>query len=92
MKNLLGKHAIVVGAGIGGLAAAKALSTYFEKVTVLERDALSDGPEARIGTPQARQVLFCSKAASTRSSNSFPGWKRSSKVRARSVPGPVLKS
>jgi 2-polyprenyl-6-methoxyphenol hydroxylase-like FAD-dependent oxidoreductase len=56
MKNLLGKHAIVVGAGIGGLTAAKALSTYFEKVTVLERDALPDGPEARTGTPQARQV------------------------------------
>jgi 2-polyprenyl-6-methoxyphenol hydroxylase-like FAD-dependent oxidoreductase len=56
MQNLLGKHAIVVGAGIGGLAAAKALSTYFEKVTVLERDALPAMPEARTGTPQSRQV------------------------------------
>jgi len=56
MKGSLGKHAIVVGAGMGGLVAAKALSTHFEKVTVLERDALPDGPQPRIGTPQARQL------------------------------------
>jgi glycine/D-amino acid oxidase-like deaminating enzyme len=41
MTDLLGRHAIVVGAGIGGLTAAKALSSYFGSVTVLERDAFS---------------------------------------------------
>ncbi|MGY4314208.1 NAD(P)/FAD-dependent oxidoreductase [Bradyrhizobium sp. JR3.5] len=56
MPKLLGRHAIVVGAGIGGLVAAKALSAYFETVTVLERDALPSEPIARIGTPQARQI------------------------------------
>jgi 2-polyprenyl-6-methoxyphenol hydroxylase-like FAD-dependent oxidoreductase len=56
MPGLLGRHAIVVGAGIGGLAAAKALSSFFEAVTVLERDALPSVPIARIGTPQARQI------------------------------------
>lgn len=56
MPGLLGRHAIVVGAGIGGLAAAKALSSFFETVTVLERDALPSEPIARIGTPQARQI------------------------------------
>lgn len=56
MPGLLGRHAIVVGAGIGGLAAAKALSSSFETVTVLERDALPSEPIARIGTPQARQI------------------------------------
>jgi len=50
MPGLLGRHAIVVGAGIGGLAAAKALSSLFETVTVLERDALPSEPIARIGT------------------------------------------
>src|SRR5260221_182363 len=56
MTNLLGRHAIVVGAGIGGLTAAKALSSYFGNVTVLERDALPTAPIARTGTPQARQI------------------------------------
>jgi len=41
---------------MAGLAAAKALSSFFDTVTVLERDALPSAPAARSGTPQARQV------------------------------------
>jgi 2-polyprenyl-6-methoxyphenol hydroxylase-like FAD-dependent oxidoreductase len=56
MPGSIGRQAIVVGAGIGGLAAAKALSSTFETVTVLKRDALPSAPIARSGTPQARQI------------------------------------
>ncbi|MGY3582141.1 2-polyprenyl-6-methoxyphenol hydroxylase-like FAD-dependent oxidoreductase [Bradyrhizobium sp. USDA 4341] len=56
MPNLIGNHAVVIGAGIGGLTAAKALSSFFERITVLERDELPAGPEPRVGTPQCRQV------------------------------------
>jgi 2-polyprenyl-6-methoxyphenol hydroxylase-like FAD-dependent oxidoreductase len=56
MPKTIGRHAIVVGAGICGLAAAKALSSSFETVTVLERDALPSEPIARTGPPQARQI------------------------------------
>ena len=56
MPKSFGRHAIVVGAGIAGLVAAKALSSHFAAVTVLERDALPSGPIARPGTPQARQI------------------------------------
>src|SRR5260221_9025075 len=56
MPRSIGRHAIVVGAGMAGLAAAKALSSSFETITVLERDALPSAPIARSGTPQARQI------------------------------------
>lgn len=53
---LIGEQAVVIGAGIGGLAAAGALAGHFERVVVLERDALPAAPAPRAGTPQARHV------------------------------------
>ncbi|MEW2354056.1 FAD-dependent monooxygenase [Spirillospora sp. NPDC029432] len=50
------EHAVVIGAGIAGLTAAAALAGRFERVTVLERDALPDGPEFRPGIPQSRHL------------------------------------
>ena len=47
---------MVIGAGIGGLAASKALAAGFARVTVLERDILPDSPAARMGAPQGRHV------------------------------------
>jgi len=40
MPKSLGNHAIVLGAGMAGLATAQVLSSHFSKVTVLERDLL----------------------------------------------------
>src|SRR6516165_6885788 len=50
----LGRRAVVVGAGIGGLAAAGALAKYFEQVDILERDWLPASVGSRSGTPQDR--------------------------------------
>jgi len=52
----LGKHAVVIGAGMGGLLAARALSEHYDDVTVLERDALPAGYEPRKGVPQGRHT------------------------------------
>lgn len=52
----VGKQAIVIGAGIGGLLAARALADYYDEVTVLERDALPDAHEPRKGVPQGRHA------------------------------------
>jgi 2-polyprenyl-6-methoxyphenol hydroxylase-like FAD-dependent oxidoreductase len=54
MDGLLGRRAVVVGAGIGGLSMAGALAKYFEQVEVLERDRLAASAASRSGTPQDR--------------------------------------
>ncbi|HLY80102.1 MAG TPA: FAD-dependent monooxygenase [Caulobacteraceae bacterium] len=52
----IGKRAVVIGAGMGGLAAAGALVRHFDEVVVLERDSLPDRPDHRAGAPQGRHV------------------------------------
>ncbi|WP_433277650.1 FAD-dependent oxidoreductase [Pseudonocardia xinjiangensis] len=47
-------HAVVIGASMGGLLAARALSESFERVTVLDRDELPTEPSPRRGVPQGR--------------------------------------
>src|SRR4051794_6216673 len=58
-RPLLARQAVVVGAGVGGLTAARALADRFERVTVLERDDLDDSRSAAVhrpGTPQGRHA------------------------------------
>jgi len=50
----LGQHAIVLGASMGGMLAARVLADFYQTVTVVERDALSDDPTNRRGVPQGR--------------------------------------
>ena len=49
-------HAVVLGGSIAGLLAARVLSDHFERVTLIERDAYPETPQARKGTPQASHV------------------------------------
>jgi flavin-dependent dehydrogenase len=49
-------HAVVIGASMSGLLAARALSGHFRQVTIVERDALTDEDGARAGVPQGRHV------------------------------------
>jgi 2-polyprenyl-6-methoxyphenol hydroxylase-like FAD-dependent oxidoreductase len=52
----IGKQAIVIGAGISGLAAARALADHFDRVVVLESDQLPDLATPRPGVPQGKQA------------------------------------
>jgi 2-polyprenyl-6-methoxyphenol hydroxylase-like FAD-dependent oxidoreductase len=54
-KRWKGKQAVVIGAGIGGLAAAQALADHFECVVVLERDEF-EGAMPRPGVPQGKHL------------------------------------
>lgn len=50
------KHAVVIGASMAGLFAARVLCDHFERVTLIERDQLPNEPIARKGVPQARHA------------------------------------
>jgi 2-polyprenyl-6-methoxyphenol hydroxylase-like FAD-dependent oxidoreductase len=50
----LGERAIVVGGGLAGLSAARALSDRFRQVVILDRDELPDSGTARPGVPQGK--------------------------------------
>jgi len=52
----IGKQAVVIGAGISGLAAARALADHFDRVVVLESDQLPDLATPRPGVPQGKQA------------------------------------
>ncbi|MFB6615993.1 FAD-dependent oxidoreductase [Streptomyces sp. NPDC085524] len=50
-------HAVVLGAGIAGLLAARVLADRFARVTLVERDELAEAaPSFRPGLPQSRHV------------------------------------
>ncbi|WP_405832590.1 hypothetical protein [Streptomyces sp. NBC_00105] len=50
-------HAVVLGAGVAGLLAARVLVERFGRVTLVERDELpEDAPAFRPGLPQSRHA------------------------------------
>jgi len=69
----LGKHAVVMGASITGLLAARVLADHYESVTVVERDELSDSPENRRGVPQGRHLHGLLMRGSQVLDELFPG-------------------
>ena len=82
-----GDHAVVIGASIGGLCAARVLSDFYDRVTVYERDELPAGPANRSAVPQGRHVhlLMARGAAGVR--RAFPGSARRHGRRGRADSG-----
>ncbi len=79
------KHAVVIGAGMAGLTAARALAAHFEQVTVLERDRLADAAAQRPGTPQALHVHGLLAGGLNALTELFPGFE-DDLARAGAVP------
>ncbi len=84
-STLIGKQAVVIGAGMGGLTAAGALADRFDQVVVLERDTLPLEPAYRAGTPQARHVHALLLSGQRALSELFPGFEQDL-ARAGAVP------
>jgi 2-polyprenyl-6-methoxyphenol hydroxylase-like FAD-dependent oxidoreductase len=69
-----GRDTVVIGAGVGGLTAAGALSESFDRVVVVERDHLPDGPTHRKGVPQAHQTHVLMPLGRQCVEDVFPGF------------------
>ena len=52
----IGEHAVVIGGSVAGLLAARALTEAYDRVTVIDRDALPDGVAGRRAVPQGRHA------------------------------------
>jgi 2-polyprenyl-6-methoxyphenol hydroxylase-like FAD-dependent oxidoreductase len=69
-----GDHAVVLGASMGGLLAARVLADFYTKVTVVERDTLPADPQNRRGVPQGRLIHAIQARGTSILDELFPGF------------------
>ena len=69
----VGDHAVVLGAGIAGLLAARVLADAYRRVTVIDRDALPATPGSRRGVPQGRHAHLLVSGGTQLLDELFPG-------------------
>src|SRR3981189_1342268 len=72
-RGKIGDHAVVLGASMAGLLTARALSDFFDTVTVVERDVLPDNPVNRRGVPQGRHAHALPSRGAQALEKLFPG-------------------
>lgn len=66
-------HAVVIGSSMAGLTAARVLTDYFNRVTIIERDRLPNAPQFRRGVPQARHAHTLPLRGQQLLEQKFPG-------------------
>jgi 2-polyprenyl-6-methoxyphenol hydroxylase-like FAD-dependent oxidoreductase len=69
----IGDHAVVLGAGMAGLLAARVLADAYQRVTVVERDPLPETGEHRKGIPQGRHAHVLVPRGTQILNEHFPG-------------------
>jgi 2-polyprenyl-6-methoxyphenol hydroxylase-like FAD-dependent oxidoreductase len=69
----LGQRAVVLGASMGGMLAARVLADFYQTVTVVERDVLPDDPTNRRGVPQGRHAHALLRRGGQIIDELFPG-------------------
>src|SRR5215468_2396413 len=73
MKRI-GERAVVIGASMAGLLAARALADFYGTVTVLERDTFPVSDLPRKGVPQGRHAHGLLARGRSVIERFFPGW------------------
>ncbi len=66
-------HAVIIGASMAGLCAARVLSDHFPRVSVYDRDALPDLPVDRSAIPQGQHVHLLMARGAHELEGLFPG-------------------
>ena len=84
------KHAIVLGGSMAGLLAARVLSDHFERVSLIERDALPARAEQRRGVPQGRHTHGLLASGGNVLEKLFPGISQAL-VQAGAVTGDIMR-
>jgi 2-polyprenyl-6-methoxyphenol hydroxylase-like FAD-dependent oxidoreductase len=72
-KANAGEKAIVIGASIAGLCAARVLSGFYDRVTLFERDELPSEPANRTAVPQGRHLHLLMARGALEFEALFPG-------------------
>jgi len=71
---MMGKRAIVIGAGIAGLTSARAVADHFEHVLILERDRVPSSAVNRAGIPQGKHIHVVLGGGQHALETLFPGF------------------
>jgi len=74
MSQHLGRRALIIGAGMGGLSAALAAAPHFEEIILLERDTALEPDTGRPGVPQGRHAHVLLAAGERALSELCPGF------------------
>ncbi len=74
MARHFGRQAVVIGAGMAGMPAARVLADYFDKVVVIENDTLPSDAAPRAGTPQSKHVHVLLAGGLQSLETLFPGF------------------
>ena len=89
--NTGSNQAVVLGASMAGLLAARVLAERFEQVVVIERDVLPSAGEHRRGVPQGRHVHGLHPRGREILEELFPGF-TATLTASGAVPGDVLEN
>ena len=73
MNRQIGDHAVVVGASMAGLLAARVLADSYAQVTLIDRDELPETPEHRRGVPHDRHLHALAARGQQALEELFPG-------------------
>jgi 2-polyprenyl-6-methoxyphenol hydroxylase-like FAD-dependent oxidoreductase len=84
------EHAIVIGASMAGLLATRVLSSHFQRVTLLERDAFPPRGEHRRGVPQGRHTHGLLASGKQVLDRLFPGIS-AQLVEGGAIPGDIMR-